>query len=69
MPPSRISSEARRCYERAGVADDLRAEHHRKTGFMSGFEEVAAGLGPGENPSFLERAKVRSGVPRAEHKE
>lgn len=58
--------DARRCYERAGLAKkweglvrELRAEHHRKTGFMSGFEEVVAGGGPSEKPTFLERAKAR----------
>jgi hypothetical protein len=67
---------ARRCYERAGLAADwrrvvneVRAEHHRKTGFMSGFEEVVAGSGPSKKPSFLERAKARWGVPQAESKE
>jgi hypothetical protein len=57
---------ARRCYEKAGLVADLaargepgRAERHRKTGFMSGFEEIVAGSGPSEKPSFLERAKAR----------
>ena len=59
---------ARRCYEKAGLAADwdrvvskVRSEHHRKTGFMSGFEEIVAGSGPNERPSFLERAKARWG--------
>ena len=58
--------DARRCYERAGlgarweaVVREVRAEHHRKTGFMSGFEEVVAGAGPSAKPTFLERAKTR----------
>jgi uncharacterized Zn finger protein len=58
--------DARRCYERAGLSKkweglvrELRAEHHRKTGFMSGFEEVVAGGGPSAKPMFLERAKAR----------
>jgi hypothetical protein len=34
-------------------------KHHRKTGFMAGFEEIVAGSGPSEKPSFLERAKAR----------
>ncbi len=58
--------DARRCYERAGLSNKweglvrkLRAEHHRKTGFMSGFEEVVAGGGPSVKPTFLERAKAR----------
>jgi uncharacterized Zn finger protein len=59
---------ARRCFERAGlraewqrIVEKVRSEHHRKTGFMSGFEEVVAGPGPTEKPSFLERAKTRWG--------
>ncbi len=55
--------DARRCYERAGLSKkweslvrELRAEHHRKTGFMSGFEEVVAGGGSSKKPTFLERA-------------
>ncbi len=58
--------DARRCYERAGGAKqwerlvrEVRAEHHRKTGFMPGFEEVVAGGGPSAQPTFLERAKAR----------
>jgi uncharacterized Zn finger protein len=64
---------AQRCYERAGLINDwqrvvneVRSEHYRKTGFMSGFEEVVAGSGPSEKPSFLERAKARWSAPRAE---
>ncbi len=37
----------------------VRAEHHRKTGFISGFEELVAGGGPGARPTFLECAKAR----------
>jgi hypothetical protein len=61
---------AKRCYERAGLTADweeivnrVRADHHRKTGFMSGFEDLVAGSGPSDQPSFLERAKARWGVP------
>jgi len=57
---------ARRCYEKAGLAgewrevvDKMRCEHRRKTGFMAGLEEIVAGSGPSEKPSFLERAKAR----------
>jgi tetratricopeptide (TPR) repeat protein len=60
---------ARRCYERAGLAaawEDtvrhVRASHHRKTGFLSGFEALVAGPGRRGEPSFLERAKTRWGV-------
>jgi uncharacterized Zn finger protein len=63
---------ARRCYEKAGLAANwhrvvgkVRSEHHRKTGFMSGFEEIVAGSGPSEKPSFLERAKARWGSRRS----
>ncbi len=59
---------AMRCYEKAGLTAEwektvsrVRAEHHRKTGFMSGFEDLVAGSGPGDRPSFLERARVRWG--------
>lgn len=57
---------ARRCYERAGpggqwkaLVQAVRAAHHRKTGFMAGFEELVAGAGPSAKPTFLERAKAR----------
>ena len=61
--------QARRGFERAGLVADwqrvvnkVRSEHHRKTGFMPGFEEIVAGSGPSEKPSFLERAKARWGA-------
>ncbi len=55
---------AKRCFERAGLTAEktvsqVRAEHQRKTGFMSGFEALVAGAGPSDEPSFLERAKAR----------
>jgi hypothetical protein len=60
---------ARCCYERAGLGAEwadtvhhIRANHHRKTGFMPGFEALAAGAGRAAEPSFLERAKTRWGV-------
>jgi len=59
---------AKRCYEKAGLAAEwevtvsrVRAEHRRKTGFVAGFEDVVAGSGPSDKPSFLERAKTRWG--------
>ena len=59
---------AKRCYEKAGLraewektVSQLRAEHYRKTGFMSGFEDLVAGSGPSDRPSFLRRAKTRWG--------
>jgi len=57
---------AKRCYAKAGrepewehVVNDVRARHHRKHGFMPGFERVADGIGPDREPPFLERAKSR----------
>jgi hypothetical protein len=57
---------AKRCFERAGLAAEwqrtvsqVRVEHHRKSGFMSGFERLVAGAGPSEEPSFLKQAKAR----------
>jgi len=59
---------AKHCYERAGLAADweetvrqVRSRHHRKTGFMTGFEALAAGAGRLTRPSFLDRAKARWG--------
>jgi hypothetical protein len=59
---------ARDCYRRAGLAIEwdetvrrVRAGHHRKTGFMPGFEVLAAGAKRGHQPSFLDRAKTRWG--------
>jgi tetratricopeptide (TPR) repeat protein len=59
---------AKRCYERAGLGaewettvNQVRADHGRKSGFMPGFERLAAGVGPSDEPSFLERAKARWG--------
>jgi hypothetical protein len=37
----------------------VRADHHRKSGFMPGFERLVAGAGPSDEPSFLTRAKAR----------
>jgi len=60
---------ARRCFETAGltagwqrVVEEVRAKHHRKIGFMAGFEEIVAGVGPSKKPSFLEHAKARWGA-------
>jgi Family of unknown function (DUF6880) len=57
---------ARDCYLRAGLAAEwqetvrrVRAVHHRKTGFMGGFEDLANGAKRSEQPSFLELAKTR----------
>jgi len=57
---------AKRCFERAGLhaewqktVSQVRADHHRKSGFMSGFERLVEGTGPSDEPSFMERAKAR----------
>jgi len=57
---------AKRCFERAGLGAEwektvsqVRVEHHRKIGFMSAFERLVGGMGPSDEPSFLERAKAR----------
>jgi len=62
---------ARRGFEQAGlsaewerIVEKVRSEHRRKTGFIAGFEEVVAGSGPSEKPSFLQRAKARWGAKR-----
>ena len=56
------------CYERAGLAAEweavvrqVRARHSRKSGFMPGFEALAAGRHRTRQASFLERAKLRWG--------
>jgi uncharacterized Zn finger protein len=57
---------ARRCFERAGLEGEwsktvrqVRADHHRKSSFMPGFEGLVEGVRPSDEPSFLERAKAR----------
>jgi hypothetical protein len=57
---------AKRCYVRSGLlrewealVAEVRGAHHRKAGFMAGFEPLAAGHAPGEPPSFLQRARGR----------
>jgi hypothetical protein len=57
---------AKRCFDRAGLGAEwqktvsqVRADHHRKSGFMAGFERLVAGVGPSDKPSFLEQAKAR----------
>jgi len=58
--------DAKECYVRAGldaqwktVVAEVRQAHHRKVGFMGGFERLVAGQGPTDAQSFLERAKSR----------
>ena len=55
---------AKRCFEAAGFASEwdetvrvVRADHRRKTGFLSEFDRLAVGLEETKEPSFLERAK------------
>jgi len=57
---------AKRCFERVGlgaewqkIVSQVRADHHRKSSFMPGFERLVAGFGPSDEPSFLEQAKAR----------
>ena len=57
---------ARDCYQRAGLATEWEktvrracALHYRKTGFIGGFQALAAGAKRSKRPSFLERAKTR----------
>lgn len=57
---------AKRAYLKAGQPDawsavvaEVRTAHHRKYGFMPGFEKLVAGEDPGDKPAFLERAKAR----------
>jgi hypothetical protein len=57
---------ARDCYQRAGLAAEWEqtvrrvcAAHYRKTGFINGFQALAAGAKRRDRPSFLERAKAR----------
>ncbi len=57
---------AKRCFERAGLqgewqktVNQVRADHHRKSGFMDGFERLVDGVGPSDEPSFMEQAKAR----------
>ena len=57
---------AKRCFERAGLDGEwsktvhqVRADHYRKSSFMPGFERLVEGVGPSDEPSFLERAKAR----------
>jgi hypothetical protein len=57
---------AKRCFERAGLEGEwsktvrqVRADHYRKSSFMPGFERLVEGMGPSDEPSFLERAKAR----------
>ena len=37
----------------------VRADHYRKSSFRPGFERLVEGVGPSDEPSFLDRAKAR----------
>jgi uncharacterized Zn finger protein len=65
---------ARGCYQRAGLATgwektvrQVSSLHFRKSGFMNGFQALAAGAKRVEQPSFLERAKARWGERHRNH--
>jgi uncharacterized Zn finger protein len=58
--------KAQSCYHRAGLdahwealAAEIRSKHHRKSGFMPGFERIVRGAGPSREPSFLDEARKR----------
>jgi hypothetical protein len=58
--------KARKCFAKAGlIADweavvaDIRQRHHRKYGFMPGFEDIVSGASRYAEPSFMDRAKAR----------
>jgi hypothetical protein len=58
--------KAKSCYQSAGldaqwqaVVAEIRRDHHRKSGFMPGFERIIRGAGAGQEPSFLDRARGR----------
>jgi hypothetical protein len=61
---------AKRCFTAAGLpdcwdqlVDQVRTNHHRKTGFIREFEKVAAGMTPEPEPTFLEKARTRWAPP------
>ena len=58
--------KAKNCYQKAGLdaewqtlIAEIRREHHRKSGFMPGFERVVRGRGPAKEQVFLDRARSR----------
>lgn len=57
---------AKECYTKAGLdgewemlVAEVRVKHHRKTSFMPSFDDIVSGASKEEEPSFLERAKMR----------
>ncbi len=66
---------AKECYERAGLARDwdaivtlVREVHHRKVRFMNGFDKLALGRRPSDEPSFLDLARKRWGPSQDQEK-
>ncbi len=58
--------KAKSCYQSAGLdaqwqalVAEIRRGHHRKSGFMPGFERIVRGAGQSKEPSFLDRARRR----------
>jgi len=58
--------KAQKCYQRAGLdtqwqnmVAEIRREHHRKSGFMPGFERIVRGARLSREPSFLDQARRR----------
>jgi hypothetical protein len=58
--------KAKSCYQRAGLdaqwqalSAEIRRQHHRKSGFMPGFERIVREAPPSKEPSFLDRARDR----------
>jgi Family of unknown function (DUF6880) len=60
--------KAQKCYLSAGLdtqwqalVAEIRREHHRKSGFMPGFERIVRGARLSREPSFLDQARRRWG--------
>ena len=58
--------KAKHCYQSAGLdaqwqllTAEIRRDHHRKSGFMPGFERILRGTGASREPSFLDQARRR----------
>jgi hypothetical protein len=58
--------KAKSCYQSAGLdaqwqtlVAEIRREHHRKSGFMPGFERIVRSAGASKEPSFLDQARGR----------
>jgi tetratricopeptide (TPR) repeat protein len=62
----RYFEHAKRCYQQAGqsaqwqrVAEEVYAQHSRKTRFLPRFDDLVTGTDATPQPSFLDRAKTR----------